>query len=131
MRASLLVAALAGAGFAAGSCLAQSGQNKAVHNWNTKAFSVHPPANTRAFSVHPPANKKAFAVHPPANTNAFGTEHGGKVTAFGKGRTNAFGNSVTARHNTRRLANSFGTGNDYGAAPLGSHAPNGGNGGSR
>jgi hypothetical protein len=102
-----------------------SGQNKAVHDWNTNAFAKTPSANTNAFATTPNANTNAFAHTPPANTNAFGTENGGKVTAFGgdQGQTkNAFGNDVTATNNAHRLANSFGTNTDRNASPV---MPNG------
>ncbi len=94
-----------------------NGGNKAVHHWNTQAFSKTPPANTKAFAATPNANTKAFSKTPSGNTNAFGTENGGKVTAFGNG-DNAFGNQTTGRHNARRMANSFGTGNDRNASPV-------------
>lgn len=63
----------------------------------------------------------AFARTPPANTHAFGTEHGGKVTAFGNGgkTTNASGDKAAATHNAHRMANSFGTGTDHNASPVG------------
>jgi hypothetical protein len=100
MKTLLSLAVLALASLSAGPVLAQSsGQNKAVHDWNTNAF----------------------AKTPPANMNAFGTENGGKVTAFGDGKgttTNAFGNNVTATNNARRLSNSLGTNTDSNASPV-------------
>lgn len=99
--------------------------NKAVHHWNTNAFAKTPQANTNAVAKTPNANTNAFAHTPQANTNAFGTEHGGKVTAFGHGgeTTNAFGNQATATHNAHRMANSFGTGTDHNASPVGPSHP--------
>jgi hypothetical protein len=122
MKTLLSLAVLALASLSAGPVLAQSsGQNKAVHDWNTNAFGKTPPANTNAFATTPNANTSAFAKTPPANTNAFGTENGGKVTAFGDGKgttTNAFGNNVTATNNARRLSNSLGTNTDSNASPV-------------
>jgi hypothetical protein len=100
MRSLLALAVLAAASLSAAPLFAQeSGQNKAVRDWNTNAF----------------------AKTPPANTNAFGTENGGKVTAFGNGKgetTNASGNTVAATNNARRLSNSFGTNTDSNASPV-------------
>ncbi len=122
MRTLLHLAVLAAAITSTMPALAQgSGQNKAVHDWNTNAFSKTPPANTNAFATTPKANTKAFAHSPPANTNALGTQNGGKVTAFGDGKgetTNAFGNNVTATNNRRRMANSLGTNTDQNASPV-------------
>ncbi len=122
MKSLLQLAVLAVAIAPAVPALAQeSGQNKAVHNWNTNAFAKTPPANTNAFATTPNANTNAFARTPPANTNALGTENGGKVTAFGDGKgktTNAFGNDVTATNNANRLSNSFGTNTDANASPV-------------
>jgi hypothetical protein len=122
MKTLLQLVVLAAAVATVGPALAQgSGQNKAVHDWNTNAFAKTPSANTNAFATTPNANTNAFAKTPPASTNAFGTENGGKVTAFGDGKrdtTNAFGNNVTATNNARRLSNSFGTNTDSNTSPV-------------
>lgn len=136
MRAPAFAVLLACAGLACGPAWGQaggpSGNNHAVHNWNTNAFAVHPPANTNAFGTTPQAGTGAFAVHPPANTNAFAKRNGHPVTAFGtnptQGTTNAFGNHVTATQNARRLAGSLATGNSERASPVGPNKPVNGNG---
>lgn len=132
MKIMLRLAVLALAVAPAAPALAQgNGGNKAVHDWNTSAFAKTPPANTNAFATTPDANTHAFARTPSASTNAFGTENGGKVTAFGNG-TNAFGNQKTGSHNARRMANSFGTGNDHNTSPIVPNYPmNSGNGAGR
>ena len=88
----------------------------------TNPFAKTPSWSTSGFAKTPPANTKAFAHAPSAGTNAFG---GGQVTAFGNGgpTTNATGNTASATNNAHRMANSFGTGSDHNAVPVGQAQP--------
>lgn len=94
-------------------------------------FATRPHASTSAFSTTPRADTRAFSQSPAATSSAFGAKDTGQTTAFGHGGNGPTesGNVRAGTTNARRAANSFDTGTDTGASPVGGHNQSGKSGG--